>query len=188
MNRLTQEKILEVNDIESLPTYESCLLEKMTKWLFIEKDKQASEVLNLVHTDVCEPMNISIRGRYYYFFIFTNDLSRYGYIYLMTHKSESFEIFKYFHNEVEKQIEKSIKTIWFDRGGKYLSNKFLTYLEKNKILSQWFPPETPQYNGVLERRKWTLLDMIRSMIEFANLPIFFWGYALETVCYILNKV
>ena len=36
------------------------------------------------------------------FITFTDDLSRYGYVYLMKHKSESFEIFKWFCNEVEK--------------------------------------------------------------------------------------
>ena len=56
-------------------------------------------------------MNISTRGGYYYFITFTDDLSRYGYVYLIKHKSESFEMFKRFHTEVEKQIEKSIKTL-----------------------------------------------------------------------------
>ena len=69
----------------------------------------------------------------------------------MRHKSESFEIFKLFCNEVEKQTEKSIKTLRSDRGGEYLSSEFLTYLGENGILSQWTPPDTLQYNGVSER-------------------------------------
>ncbi len=106
----------------------------------------------------------------------------------MRHKSEAFEMFKLYRNEVEKQTEKSIKTLRSDRGGEYLSNEFLTYLGENGILSQWTPPGTPQYNGVSERRNRTLLDMVRSMMGFASLPISFWGYALESACYILNKV
>ena len=51
-------------------------------------------------------MSTCARGEYSYFITFTNDLSRYGYVYLMKHKSESFEMFKQFCNEVEKQIEK----------------------------------------------------------------------------------
>ena len=46
----------------------------------------------------------------------------------------------------------------------------------------------PQHNGVAERRNRTLLDIVRSMIGKASLPKSFWGYALETVVYILNKV
>ena len=102
MNRLAQKRIFEDNDYESLLTYESCLLGKMINSLFTEKGKRASDVLDLVHTDVCGSMSNSVRERYHYFITFTNDLSRYGYIYLMKHKPESFEIFKRFHNEVEK--------------------------------------------------------------------------------------
>ena len=94
INRLTQEGIFEVSDCESLPTCKFCLLRKMTKSPFTGKDEQASEVLSLIHTDIYGSMNTNIRDKYYYFIIFIDDLSRYGHIYLMTHKSESFEIFK----------------------------------------------------------------------------------------------
>ena len=57
INRLTQEEIFEVSDCESLPTCESCLLSKMTKSLFTGKGERATELLGLVHTDVCGPMS-----------------------------------------------------------------------------------------------------------------------------------
>nr|GEW88468.1 retrotransposon protein, putative, Ty1-copia subclass [Tanacetum cinerariifolium] len=50
------------------------------------------------------------------------------------------------------------------------------------------PPRTPQLNGVAERRNKTLLDMVRSMMSRATLPISFWGYALDTATHILNLV
>ena len=102
MNRLAQEEILYKDDYESLPTCESCLLRKMIKSPFIEKGERASDILELVHTDVYGPMSISARGGYHYFITFTDDLSRYGYVYLMKHKSESFKMFKQFRNKIEK--------------------------------------------------------------------------------------
>ena len=102
INRLTQEKILEVSNYESLPTYESYLLEKMTKSPFIEKGEWANKLLGQIHIDICGSVNTSARGRYYYFIMFTDDLSRCGYVYLMKHKFESFEMFKWFYNEVKK--------------------------------------------------------------------------------------
>ncbi|KAL8155257.1 hypothetical protein AgCh_000580 [Apium graveolens] len=54
------------------------------------------------------------------------------------------------------------------------------------IVSQLTPPGTPQWNGVSERRNHTLLYMVRSMMCLADLPISFWGYALETAAYTLN--
>ena len=78
IDRLIKECILKIDDCESLPIYESYLLDKITKSPFKEKGERASDVLSLIHTDVCRPINISDRGRYYYFIIFTDDLSRYG--------------------------------------------------------------------------------------------------------------
>ena len=62
----------------------------MTKSPFKEESEQASDVLGSTHSDVCGPMNIAARGGYYHFIIFTDDLSRYGYVYLMKYKYESF--------------------------------------------------------------------------------------------------
>ena len=49
------------------------------------------------------------------------------------------------------------------------------------------PPETPQCNGVSERRNRTLLDMVRSMMSLTDLPLLFWGYALETTAFTLKR-
>ena len=106
----------------------------------------------------------------------------------MRYKSEAFERFKEFINEVEKQLGRNIKSLRSNRGGEYLSQAFLDYLRDNGILSQWTPPYTPQHNGVAERRNRTLLDMVRSMMGKADLPKSFWGYALKIVVYILNRV
>ncbi|KAK9028101.1 hypothetical protein V6N11_067915 [Hibiscus sabdariffa] len=94
---------------------------------------------------------LAARGGYQYFITFTDDFSRYGYIYLMRHKSEALEKFKEFKNELT-------------------------------------PPGTPQRNGVSERRNRTLMDMVRSMMSHTDLPTSFWGYALETAAFTLNRV
>ena len=103
----------------------------------------------------------------------------------MKHKSEAL---KEYQSMVEKQTGKSIKILRSDRGDEYLSTEFLDYLRDKGILSEWTPPYTPQLNGVAERRNRTLLDMVRSMMCFTDLPISFWGLALETAVYILYRV
>ena len=49
-------------------------------------------------------------------------------------------------------------------------------------------PETPQQNGVAERRNRTLMDMVRSMLSNSTLPLSLWMYALKTAIYLLNRV
>ncbi|KAK8597307.1 hypothetical protein V6N12_065778 [Hibiscus sabdariffa] len=141
------------------------LVRKMTKAPFSGKGERASDLLGLIHSDVCGPMNTQARGGFQYFITFTDDFSRYGYIYLMCHKSEALERFKEFKNEVQNQHGK-----------------------KCGIVSQLTPPGTPQWNGVSERRSRTLLDMVRSMMSHSDLPISFWGHALETTAFTLNCV
>ena len=102
MNKLAQEEILKDNDYKLLSIYESCLLRKMIKSPFTKKGDWASDVLDLIHIDICGPMSNSARGGYHYFIMFTDDLFRYGYVYLIKYKSESFKMFKQFHNKVEK--------------------------------------------------------------------------------------
>ena len=102
MKKLHADGILESLDYESLDACEPCLMGKMTKTPFSGTVERATDLLEIIHTDVCDPMSIEARSGYRYFLIFTDDLSRYGYIYLMKHKSEIVERFKEFQSEVEK--------------------------------------------------------------------------------------
>ena len=135
--------------------------------------ERASDLLEIIHTDVCGPMSVSARGGYHYFLTFIDDLSRYGYIYLVKHKYETFEKFKEFQKEVENHCNKKIKFLRSDHGGEYLSYEFGKHLEDCGIVSQLTPPGTPQHNGVSERRNRTLLDMVRSMMSLTDLQRIF---------------
>ena len=68
-----------------------------------------------------------------------------------------------------------------------MSHEFGTHLRKCGIVSQLTPPGTPHRNGMSECRNSTLLDMVRSMMSLTNLPLSFWGYALETGAFTLNR-
>ena len=65
--------------------------------------------------------------------------------------------------------------------------EFGLHLKQCGIVSQLTPLGTPQHNGVSERRNRTLLDMVRSMMSLTDLPLSFWGYALETTTFMLNR-
>ncbi|KAK8555331.1 hypothetical protein V6N12_009479 [Hibiscus sabdariffa] len=188
ISKLHKDGLLDPFVFEQMDVCESCLLGKMTKAPFNGKGERACDLLGLVHSDVCGPMNTQARGGFHYFITFTDDFSRYGYIYLMRHKSEALEKFKEFRNEIQNQHGKSIKALRSDRGGEYLSHEFDELLKECGIVSQLTPPGTPQWNGVSERSNRTLLDMVRSMMSHSDLPISFWGHALETAAFTLNRV
>lgn len=188
MKKLQQTNLLKSFGDTAIGSYESCLSGKITKSPFKKKGERANGLLELIHSDVCGPISQSARGGYRYFITFTDDYSRYGYVYLMSHKSEAFDKFKEYRNEVENQLDKRIKALRTDRGGEYLSDEFSAYLKEYGIVPQLTPPGTPQWNGVSERRNRTLLDMVRSMMCQAELPLYFWSYALQTAAHTLNIV
>ena len=100
---------------------------KMTKTPFSGTMERAADLLEIIH----------------YFLTFTDDLNRYGYIYLMKHKSETFEKFKEFQSEVENHRNKKTKFLRSDRLGEYLSYEFGLHLKQCGIVSQLMPPGTP---------------------------------------------
>ena len=91
ISKLHKDGYLDSFDYESFETCESCLLGKMTKTPFSKKGKRASDLLGLIHTDVCGPMSIHARDDFSYFITFIDGHSRYGYVYLMKHKSGTFK-------------------------------------------------------------------------------------------------
>lgn len=160
MQKLQKNGLLKTNENDSFDVCESCLQGKMTKAPFSGTNERAKDLLGIIHSDVCGPFKPITRNGERYFITFTDDYSRYGYVYLLRHKHESFEMFKIFKNEVENQLNKTIKILRTDRGGEYLSSEFQEYLRSCGIVSQLNSPGTPQHNGVSERRNRTLMDMV----------------------------
>ena len=103
--------ILSNLETASDPTCEACLQGKMTRSPFVGQMRRANEVLEIIHSDICEPFKELARGGFYYFITFIDDLLRYVHLFLMKNKSESFEKFKEFKARVENQTMKSIKTL-----------------------------------------------------------------------------
>ena len=102
INKLYKDNFFEPFYYESLETCESYLKGKMIKSPFTGNGERATKFLGLVHIDVCGPMSTQARGGYSYFITFIDDLSRFGYVYLMKHKSEAFDRFKEYQSIVEK--------------------------------------------------------------------------------------
>ncbi|GJZ45060.1 retrotransposon protein, putative, ty1-copia subclass [Tanacetum coccineum] len=165
--QLQKDGVLESFDFKSNDVCESCLLGKMTKSPFTESCERGEGLLDLVHTDMCGPFQTATKDRKRYYVTFTDDFSRYGYVYLIKHKSDTFKVFKRYQNEVENQLGTKIKVLQSDNRGEYLSIEFFDHLKNYGIVSQLTPPRIPQLNGVAERRNRTLKGVFleREMIS-----------------------
>ena len=132
IHKMEKDGLIDLLGSDPYPTCESCLKGKMARSPFTGTFERATEVLGLVHTDICGPFGEMARGGFYYFITFTNDHSRFGLVYLMKQKSESFERFKEFKALVENQTGQNIKTLRSDSGGEYMSVEFDEFLRQQE--------------------------------------------------------
>ena len=80
---------------------------------------RSTDILELIHTDICGPFPIASWNGQQYFISFIDDYSHYSYIYLIHQKSWSLDMFKIFKVKVENQLKKWIKAAKSDHGGEY---------------------------------------------------------------------
>lgn len=138
-------------------------------------------LLQLVHTDVCGPIEPDMEG-HRFFVTFTDDFSRFSYVYRLKNKSEVFEKFVDYQTAVEKILLKQraeIQEIRCDNAGEYFSKEFVTYAAKKGIRISPTAPYNPESNGLAERLNRTLNDKARAMLVWARLPNVYWGFALQ---------
>jgi transposase InsO family protein len=109
------------------------------------------------------------------FMTFIDDSFRYCYVYLLKTKDEALDFFKIYHAEVENQLERKIKRLRSDCGGGYFSNEFNFICLEHGIIHERTPPNSPQSNGITERKNHTLIDMVNAMLENAGLFMEWWG-------------
>ena len=152
------------------------------------KAKRACFPLELIQSNIYGPMNVRARHRAQYFITFVDDFIQFGHVYLISHRSKALDCFKRYSTLVKNQLNTKIISLHTNRGREYLSDLFKAYCDEKGIARQLAIPFKAQQNGVDERRNKTLLDMLRSMMAQAKLPISFGGDALMTAAYILSRV
>ena len=125
------------------------------------KEIRAKRRLQLVYSDVCGPMSVETGTGERYVITFTDDYSRFSFVYFMARKSESFAMFMQFQAIVVGESGEEIGTLRTDGGGEYKSAEFQSYLTKNKIHHEETIPHTPGQNGVAQRLNRTLMEKVR---------------------------
>ena len=115
--------------------------------------------MELVHTDLCGPMQTSYLTDNVYFMTFIDDYSRKTWVYLLKQKYQAFDVFKSFKAMAEKESNKFIKVSRSDRGGEYMSNEFMEFCQYYGIKRQFTARYTPQQNSVAERKNQIIMNI-----------------------------
>ncbi|CAN0917421.1 Retrovirus-related Pol polyprotein from transposon TNT 1-94 [Linum grandiflorum] len=167
---------------------DACAKGKHTRSSFKSKsDITTTRILELIHLDLFGPANTKSLGGKYYFFVLVDDFSRFSWVYFLTSKDEAFHKFKAFAKIIQNEKQISIIKIRSDNGGEFVSQDFRNFCEDLGIDHQLSTPRTPQQNGVVERKNRVLVDIARTMLNDFGLATRFWGEAVNTACYIINR-
>ncbi|RVW90198.1 Retrovirus-related Pol polyprotein from transposon TNT 1-94 [Vitis vinifera] len=123
-----------------------------------------------------------------WFVTFVNDHTRVTWVFLMKKKSEVREIFENFNNMVQTQFQAKIQVLRTDNAREYYHNILGSYLLENGIVHQSSCIDTPQQNGVAERKNRHLMEVARSLMIASNMPKQLWGEAILTATYLINRM
>ena len=168
----------------SIGLCESCIGGKQHRTPFDSSSRQTSDLLELVHSDVCGKISEnSIGGA----LTFTDDKSRYSWVYIIKTKDQVFDCYLEWKALVEKATKRKVRTLRTDNGGEYTSTQFNNYLKAEGIRHELTIPKTPEQNGVAEQLNRTLMEMAHSMLLDAKLPKEFWAEAISTAVYLKNR-
>nr|GEX09732.1 hypothetical protein [Tanacetum cinerariifolium] len=133
------EGILKSTDDESFDQCVSCLLGKMTRKSFPHRPERATDLLGIIHTDVCGLLRHMSRHGASYFITFIVDHSRYGYVYLLKHKHESTT--RILNMVPTKKVDKSLYELWY---GKFPNLSYLKVLGCKALVKQDTPDKLQQ--------------------------------------------
>ncbi|GKA85788.1 retrovirus-related pol polyprotein from transposon TNT 1-94 [Tanacetum coccineum] len=103
-------------------------------------------------------------------------------------KDETSGILKSFITSIENLVDHKVKVIRCDNGTKFKNREMNQFCEMKGILRQFSVARTPQQNRVAERRNRTLIKAARTMLADSKLPTTFWAEAVNTACYVQNRV
>ncbi|KAH9792587.1 Integrase catalytic domain-containing protein [Citrus sinensis] len=168
---------------------EACQFGKQIKTSFKNKNHiSTSKLLELLHIDLFGPSRYaSLNGKYYAFAI-VDDYSRYTWVLFLANKDDALDAFKVLCKKLQNEKGHGIVCIRSDHGGEFENHAFESFCNNLGIEHQFSSPRTPQQNGVVERKNRSIQEMARTMLNENALPKYFWAEAVNTACYVLNRV
>ncbi|GJX32910.1 putative ribonuclease H-like domain-containing protein [Tanacetum coccineum] len=147
-----------------------------------------SKPLHMLHMDLFGPINVKSLMKKSYCLVVTDDFSRFSWVFFLATKDETSGILNTFITGIENQLDHKVKVIRCDNGTEFKNSIMNQFCEMKGIKREFSVARTPQQNGVAERKNRTLIEATRTMLVDSKFPTTFWAEAVNTACYVLNRV
>ncbi|GJX83370.1 putative ribonuclease H-like domain-containing protein, partial [Tanacetum coccineum] len=147
-----------------------------------------TQPLFMLHMDLFGPTFVSSLMNKKYCLVVIDDYTRFTWVFFLATKDETSGIFKSFITKVENLVDKKVKISRCDNRTEFKNRVMSEFCEKKGIKNEFSIARTPQQNGVAESKNKTLIEAARTMLVDSKLPTTFWVKAVNTACYVHNRV
>lgn len=166
----------------------SCIEGKFTNQPFPQHSVKPNSCLDVIVSDLCGPMPTESIGRARYFITFTDVHSDYTEVRFLRSKSDAKSNIIEYIEHLKTSLNKKPKVFRSDRGGEFIDNELQSYFKQQGIKFECTVHDSPQQNGIAERKNRTLCDAVRTLLFGAELPPRFWAEALHNAVYTFNRI
>ncbi|CAH0393367.1 unnamed protein product [Bemisia tabaci] len=185
-------KILRLNgiswkDSQETNFCEACIEGKHHRQPFYSSKTQTHAICELIHADLCGPMETHSIAGSRYMLVLKDDYSHFRYVYFLKHKDEVFDHFIKFFKLCQTQFNKTVKVVRADNGGEFDNNRMQKFLEENGVVYQSTVAYMPEQNGKVEREMRTIVEAARTMMADKKLGKKFWAEAANTAVFVINR-
>nr|GEU70180.1 hypothetical protein [Tanacetum cinerariifolium] len=197
LNFKMMNKLVRHNLVKGLPskcfendhTCTACLKGKQHKASCKSKlENSVSKPLHTLHIDLFGPTSVSSLNHKWYCLVVTDDFSRFTWNFFLKTKDETSGILRNFITKIENLKDLKVKIIRCDNGGEFRNKEMNDFCSRKGIKREFSNARTPLQNGAAEKRNRTLIEAARTMLADAKLPVTFWAEAVNTACYVQNRV
>ncbi|GLT39324.1 hypothetical protein SLA2020_135220 [Shorea laevis] len=186
IDRLSKIPFLSFNTGKSMKICDICHKAKQTRLPFPKSNNISTQPFALIHCDIWGRFAMPSNSGAYYFLTIVDDFSRCTWIYLLKNKSEASFYLINFCRMVKTQFGSQVQKIRSDNGKEFTDGPMKDFSQQQGILHQTSCVNTPQQNGVVERKHRHLLEVARALRFQANLPLKFWGDCILIAAYLIN--
>ncbi|KAL1449198.1 hypothetical protein WDU94_000417 [Cyamophila willieti] len=167
---------------------ETCVKSKQTRLPFKDTHFKSSHALELVHSDICGPIDpISYTGKKYVLTLL-DDYTHFTVVYLLENKSDVTKYFEEYTKMVSAKFNRKIHRLRCDNGKEYDNNDMKNICKQEGIKIEFTIPYTPEQNGKAERLNRTLFEKARALVNDAGMEKELWDEAILTATYLINRI
>nr|GEW83822.1 hypothetical protein [Tanacetum cinerariifolium] len=166
----------------------ACGMGKSTKKTHKPKSEDTNqEKLYLLHVDLCGPIRVESVNEKKYILVIVDDYSRFTWVKFLRSKDETPDFIIKFLKMIHVRLKVSVRHIRIDNGTEFVIQTLHDYYVEVGISYETSVARSPQQNGVVKRRNRTLIEAARTMLIYAQAPLFLWAEAVATACFAQNR-